>query len=139
MALTEISWHSTISRTQKKDITPSLNVRRCLFGPVDHETVRNDLRREMKSQSESSARKWNFDFEKNTPLEGRFLWSRMNTTPEKYSESKTTVCNTRISTESGLTTNTTKVLGCVKSSLKNTSKVRRDQSQSHRITGENPN
>lgn len=135
MALAKLSWHSTISNAQKKDITPSLSVRRCLFGPVDHEVVRNDLRREMKSQTDSSSRKWNFDFEKNTPLEGRFLWSKMNTTPEQYNESQSTVCNARISTESCLTTNTMKVLGCTKSSLKSTSKVDRNQPQSHRITG----
>lgn len=139
MALTEVSWRNTLSKPQTKDITPSLSVRRCLFGPVDHEIVRQDLQKEMKAMSESSAREWNFDFEKTCPLPGRYLWSRVETNPEKCNRRDTSVCRPQISSGNGLTKTTTKDFGCVNTSSKNASKLDRKTPQSHKITGKDIN
>ena len=53
------------------------DVRRNLFGTVDHEQIRDDLNREMNSILEEKKRKWNFDFENCQPLPGRFKWERV--------------------------------------------------------------
>lgn len=53
------------------------DVRRNLFGTVDHEQIRDDLNREMNSILEEKKRKWNFDFENCQPLPGRYKWERV--------------------------------------------------------------
>lgn len=60
---------------------------RCLFGKPDHESVRESLDKELKSQRSSSKCTWNFDFETETPLTGRYQWvvlSDSDYTPEFY-------------------------------------------------------
>ena len=53
------------------------DVRRNLFGTVDHEQIRDDLNREMSRILEEKKRKWNFDFENCQPLPGRYKWERV--------------------------------------------------------------
>lgn len=53
------------------------SVRRSLFGPVDHEQLRRDLRQRLKEMSEQDSRRWNFDFQTDTPLAGRFQWEEV--------------------------------------------------------------
>ncbi|KAL5021514.1 hypothetical protein ScPMuIL_000669 [Solemya velum] len=60
---------------------------RCLFGKPDHESVRESLDKELKSQRLSSKSAWNFDFDTETPLAGRYQWvvlSDSDYTPEFY-------------------------------------------------------
>lgn len=140
MALTELSWRPTITKTKATDITPSLSVRRCLFGPVDHDAVRRDLQREMKTMSEENTRRWNFDFERECPLEGRYLWSKYSSTPSESKESQSLVSNSRTGSDTSCTTlqlnsTTNANLGCVKTSTKNASKVNRKRPSSQKITG----
>uniref|UniRef100_A0A665WJY2 Cyclin-dependent kinase inhibitor domain-containing protein n=1 Tax=Echeneis naucrates TaxID=173247 RepID=A0A665WJY2_ECHNA len=47
---------------------------RSLFGPVDHEQLRKELRQRLREMEEQDSRRWNFDFHTNTPLSGRFEW-----------------------------------------------------------------
>lgn len=49
-------------------------VRRCLFGPPDHERIRRDLDKALEENNAEMQSKWNFDFQKDSPLEGKFQW-----------------------------------------------------------------
>lgn len=53
------------------------DVKRNLFGTVDHKQIRDDLARELKYMSEEKKCQWNFDFENCQPLSGRFKWQRV--------------------------------------------------------------
>ncbi|XP_026014159.1 cyclin dependent kinase inhibitor 1Ca [Astatotilapia calliptera] len=50
------------------------SVCRSLFGPVDHSQLRRDLKLKLKEIIEQDRRRWNFNFECETPLPGRFQW-----------------------------------------------------------------
>ena len=49
-------------------------VKRALFGPTDHDENLKFVRSELKKHQEESARKYNFNFEEERPLKGRFEW-----------------------------------------------------------------
>lgn len=53
------------------------SVRRSLFGPVDHEQLRRDLKLRMKEITQQDSRTWNFNFQSDTPLPGRFQWEEV--------------------------------------------------------------
>ncbi|XP_010209256.1 PREDICTED: cyclin-dependent kinase inhibitor 1 [Tinamus guttatus] len=55
----------------------SSKVCRNLFGPVDHQQLQSDFQDLLRQQLEEAQRRWNFDFETDTPLEGRFKWERV--------------------------------------------------------------
>ena len=59
-----------------------LSVRRCLFGPVDHAENTRFLKHQLKLQEEESCKKWNFDFNTMTPLEGKYTWEPVSTNSE---------------------------------------------------------
>lgn len=48
--------------------------KKSLFGEVDHEEIAETLRTELSLQRERDKMKWNFDFERGVPLEGRYSW-----------------------------------------------------------------
>uniref|UniRef100_A0A8C2WBW2 Cyclin-dependent kinase inhibitor domain-containing protein n=1 Tax=Cyclopterus lumpus TaxID=8103 RepID=A0A8C2WBW2_CYCLU len=60
---------------------PSLQQResvcRSLFGPVDHEQLRRDLTLKLREFAEQDSRRWNFNFQTETPLSGRFQWDEV--------------------------------------------------------------
>ncbi|XP_059213909.1 cyclin dependent kinase inhibitor 1Ca [Centropristis striata] len=53
------------------------SVCRSLFGPVDREQLRRDLTQRMKEIAEQDSRRWNFNFQTETPLPGRFQWEEI--------------------------------------------------------------
>lgn len=53
------------------------SVCRSLFGPVDHSQLRRDLKLKLKEIIEEDSRRWNFNFECETPLPGRFQWEEV--------------------------------------------------------------
>lgn len=55
------------------------SVCRSLFGPVDHEQLRRELKLKLKEISEQDSRRWNFNFQSETPLPGRFQWEEIPT------------------------------------------------------------
>uniref|UniRef100_UPI00358E5BC8 cyclin-dependent kinase inhibitor 1-like n=1 Tax=Myxine glutinosa TaxID=7769 RepID=UPI00358E5BC8 len=59
---------------------------RNLFGPVDHEATRADLRAQLREMVERSRCRWNFDFRRDASLEGRYLWEAVSVSvvPECY-------------------------------------------------------
>lgn len=53
------------------------SVCRSLFGPVDHDQLRRDLKMKLKEITEQDSRRWNFNFQTETPLPGRFQWEEV--------------------------------------------------------------
>ncbi|KAL5011004.1 hypothetical protein ScPMuIL_013309 [Solemya velum] len=60
---------------------------RCLFGKPDHESLREDLKKELESDRLRGLKSWNFDFKKSEPIEGRYKWDVIPSdyVPEFYS------------------------------------------------------
>jgi len=59
-------------------IRPSKKACRSLFGPVDHDELRETLRKEREALEEADTTRWNFNFGKEIPLDGRWQWERIN-------------------------------------------------------------
>ncbi|XP_038610686.1 cyclin-dependent kinase inhibitor 1B [Tachyglossus aculeatus] len=53
---------------------PKPSACRNLFGPVDHAELARDLRRHCRDLAEACRRRWNFDFRRHRPLDGRYEW-----------------------------------------------------------------
>ncbi|XP_076012186.1 cyclin dependent kinase inhibitor 1Ca [Genypterus blacodes] len=53
------------------------SVCRSLFGPVDHEQLSRDLTKRLREITEQDSRRWNFNFQAETPLLGRFEWEEV--------------------------------------------------------------
>ncbi len=66
----------TEDRCQSQDVLElrSRKVCRSLWGPVDHDQIAKDLEREQKKITKEMSHKWNYDFEADKPLEGRWAW-----------------------------------------------------------------
>lgn len=152
MALTEVHWRSIGPSRDATDISPSLGVRRCLFGPVDHSEIRTDLQREMKTMVEDGIRRWNFDFERETPLKGTYLWQKLprNDVPSSSITLNSRIFNTRDSSctksanvesnSSTTTTTTTSITRCGKSTTQASKKAEQNPRKRvaiSKITGKN--
>lgn len=63
---------------------------RSLFGPIDHDELRSELKRQLKEIQASDCQRWNFDFEAGTPLKGTFCWEPLESKemPNLYLESR---------------------------------------------------
>ncbi|XP_044134085.1 cyclin-dependent kinase inhibitor 1-like [Bufo gargarizans] len=63
---------------------------RSLFGPIDHDELRSELKRQLKEIQASDCQRWNFDFEAGTPLKGTFCWEPLESKemPILYRESR---------------------------------------------------
>ncbi|KAM4674997.1 cyclin-dependent kinase inhibitor 1B-like [Discoglossus pictus] len=71
-----------VSRTPGSPRTPA---RRCLFGPVDHEQLAQELTRSQRAQEHEQRVRWNFDFLNHRPLEGPLDWEPAGSdTPDFY-------------------------------------------------------
>ncbi|XP_066456114.1 cyclin-dependent kinase inhibitor 1 [Eleutherodactylus coqui] len=55
----------------------SEKVCRNLFGEVDHEQLKRDFEANMNEMLEEAKCTWNFDFVNETPLEGDYVWERV--------------------------------------------------------------
>lgn len=53
------------------------SVCRSLFGPVDHDQLRRELKLRLKEITEQDSHRWNFNFQTETPLSGRFQWEEV--------------------------------------------------------------
>ncbi|XP_068165972.1 cyclin-dependent kinase inhibitor 1-like [Antennarius striatus] len=71
-------------------------VRRSLFGPVDHERLRRDLRLQLDRMEEQDRLRWNFDFQAEAPLSGRFRWEE---TPARCARAEDDVSPSRGGTD----------------------------------------
>lgn len=66
-----------LSQSRASPMPCSSKACRNLFGPVDHEQIQNDFEQLLRQQLEEAQRRWNFNFETETPLEGHFKWERV--------------------------------------------------------------
>ena len=63
------------------------SVRRSLFGPVDHEATQLMCRQECQKLIDEENNRWNFDFEKGTPLDGQYKWEELGSTSDVIHQS----------------------------------------------------
>jgi len=65
----------TLERTDARvSEHPKPSFCRNLFGPVDHEELKRELKGHFQEMEEDASAKWNFDFANHKPLNGRFKW-----------------------------------------------------------------
>uniref|UniRef100_A0A0B8RY67 Cyclin-dependent kinase inhibitor 1B n=1 Tax=Philothamnus irregularis TaxID=1899461 RepID=A0A0B8RY67_9SAUR len=66
---------------------PKPSACRCLFGPVDRQELAREWQDQSRHLEEVSRRRWNFDFRRGQPLEGRFEWQALDRAalPDFYS------------------------------------------------------
>ncbi|XP_073458371.1 cyclin-dependent kinase inhibitor 1B-like [Aquarana catesbeiana] len=69
---------------------------RSLFGPIDHDELRSELKRQLKEIQASDCQRWNFDFEAGAPLKGTFCWEPLESKemPPFYRESRLCIAST---------------------------------------------
>ncbi|XP_062859877.1 cyclin-dependent kinase inhibitor 1C [Trichomycterus rosablanca] len=61
---------------------------RNLFGPVDHDELRQEIESKLREISERDEKRWNFNFSSGTPLDGDYEWEEASeTSPGFYQES----------------------------------------------------
>ncbi|XP_034536441.1 cyclin-dependent kinase inhibitor 1Ca [Notolabrus celidotus] len=53
------------------------SVCRNLFGSVDQEQLRRDLKQRLREIMDQDSRRWNFNFQTDTPMCGRFQWEEI--------------------------------------------------------------
>ena len=66
------------SASRSADVAGLSRVKRCLFGPRSAEDARQtalQVAAELQEQIEAASLRWNFDFGRDRPLDGRFHWS----------------------------------------------------------------
>ena len=56
----------------------AIRVRRALFGPVDHDENRRFVERELARNRREASDRWNYDFERDAPREGRYVWEPLH-------------------------------------------------------------
>ncbi|NXT55512.1 CDN1A inhibitor, partial [Pluvianellus socialis] len=68
-------WH----RGEKMEQRPgkTTHAQRNLFGPVDHEQLRQDFQHILRNSVEVAQQKWNFDFLWDVPAEGLLQWEEL--------------------------------------------------------------
>ena len=70
--------HRTIQRRlTQAQVTPGHRARHRLFSAVDADDVSRFVKRELAAIRAADRRRYNFDFDKMQPLEGRFQWERV--------------------------------------------------------------
>ena len=78
-------WSSLSSKTngrrqsvdsELRDTMPSRNVCRNLFGPVNHREIQEEIEKDKRQLMAAKKNEYNFDFEKEEPFPGRYLWEK---------------------------------------------------------------
>ncbi|XP_077123077.1 cyclin-dependent kinase inhibitor 1B-like [Ranitomeya variabilis] len=63
-----------VERVSRAPGSPRSPARRCLFGPVDHESLARELARCRREMEDEQRQRWNFDFRNERPLDGALSW-----------------------------------------------------------------
>ncbi|XP_073506376.1 cyclin-dependent kinase inhibitor 1B-like [Phyllobates terribilis] len=63
-----------VERVSRTPGSPRPPARRCLFGPVDHESLARELARCRRELEDEQRERWNFDFRNERPLDGALKW-----------------------------------------------------------------
>ncbi|KAL2088931.1 hypothetical protein ACEWY4_015830 [Coilia grayii] len=90
--MSNVQLSSTLERVVARRTFPlhtRTGVCRNLFGPVDHDEVRVELSAKLGEMSEREQTRWNFNFNEDTPLPGRYAWEDVCVTsvPNFYRDS----------------------------------------------------
>ena len=130
-------WSTGFSRSKDlprfRDTAPSRGACRNLFGPVDHRELREDLEKERRDHLEAKKWEYNFDFEKDEPLPGRYVWEKLSsTTLGKSSTCSKTNCEALVTTVEPLGVSKTQP------TLSTTSSGKRDDGRSNTGSKKNP-
>ncbi len=72
----------SVLKARRLNIMPSKGVKRTLFEPVDHSELEASLKEKMDAIHKESQERWNFDFEAEKPLNGKYDWEKVGT--EEY-------------------------------------------------------
>lgn len=65
--------------TQSENVTPSRSVCRNLFGTtIDHNEFLEETKKRNIERLQEKTQQYNFDFEKDQPLPGRYLWEKVS-------------------------------------------------------------
>ncbi|XP_072259177.1 cyclin-dependent kinase inhibitor 1B-like [Pyxicephalus adspersus] len=74
-----------VERVSRAPGSPRPLARRCLFGPVDGQSLAREAARYRAEMEEESRARWNFDFNNDRPLDGALQWEEAGPdTPEFY-------------------------------------------------------
>ncbi|CAI9573716.1 unnamed protein product [Staurois parvus] len=74
-----------VERVSRAPGSPRPLARRCLFGPVDGQSLAREAARYRAKMEEESRARWNFDFSTDRPLDGALQWVEAGPdTPEFY-------------------------------------------------------
>ncbi|PIO41154.1 hypothetical protein AB205_0051780, partial [Aquarana catesbeiana] len=74
-----------VERVSRAPGSPRPLARRCLFGPVDGQSLAREAARYRAEMEEESRTRWNFDFSTDRPLDGALQWEEAGPdTPEFY-------------------------------------------------------
>lgn len=85
MAAVDAWVHAKLGATWRTGSSAPSQVKRCLFGPIDHEENRRLLKHEIEKQNHEDNQRWNFDFQNELPLtdtgkgDQRYQWLPLRT------------------------------------------------------------
>lgn len=112
---------------QHQSINPSRGVCKNLFGTDNRDEFREEVRQQNIERLQEKKLQYNFDFEKEEPLPGRYLWERVSNL------NRTKNCNKLPTEDRAISKNRGSQVLSKNDSLKNTSS--KDQLGEHKITG----
>ncbi|XP_064102842.1 cyclin-dependent kinase inhibitor 1B-like [Macrobrachium nipponense] len=120
--MSELRRHLVPSPTPSQDHSAQeAQVRRNLFGPIDHEENLKFVQDELAKIAQCDRQKWNYDFETDRPLEGRFHWEPVKEgVPQAYEMPRLDYLSTKAITATTSTSVTT-ISSSSSSSSNNTS------------------
>ncbi|XP_066939642.1 cyclin-dependent kinase inhibitor 1B-like [Macrobrachium rosenbergii] len=107
--MSELRRHLVPSPTPSQDHSAEEGqVRRNLFGPIDHEENLKFVQDELAKIAQCDRQKWNYDFETDRPLEGRYHWEPVKEgVPQAYEMPRLDYLSTKAITATTSTTSTT--------------------------------
>ncbi|XP_006642601.3 cyclin-dependent kinase inhibitor 1B-like [Lepisosteus oculatus] len=90
--MSDVQLSTTLERVAASRTFPHharTGVCRNLFGPVDHDELNREMKSKLLEILDRDRRRWNFDFQTDTPLEGDYGWeeSKVDTVPDFYRDS----------------------------------------------------
>ena len=131
-------YHDSEPSFNRPRVDPSTSrVKRCLFGRGNSEENIKFAKRELEKSIQDSKKKWNFDFENEKPMEGRFEWKTPPGVPYPQKMSRSAASGAVVGSSSA-------VVGAASSSVVGTENVENLQphlflDSSSRSSGASPN
>ena len=89
--------------TPDRPLPQTSQVRKNLFGPIDHEENLKFVQDELTKISQADCKRWNFDFQAERPTEGRYSWEPVSEKVPQAYEMRAMSCSRGISTPTATT------------------------------------